>query len=173
MQLFINRQFLAEATADAQGRWTISPAQAIAPGVYTLAVVQLDENGRPKYAIELPFERARPSDIDLRDGKVIGATLLGDSSKVVIGIREDVQVKLLDQATVGGINLAERDMVALRFKFRVAFATAYSTARIGGQPTDYPFAVITPTDPVDALGYFIVQRFPIAGSYTLANVSDQ
>lgn len=71
VQLFINRQFLAEATADAQGRWTISPAQAIAPGVYTLAVVQLDENGRPKYAIELPFERARPSDIDLRDGKVI------------------------------------------------------------------------------------------------------
>ncbi|NMZ09378.1 terminase [Pseudomonas proteolytica] len=27
-------------------------------------------------------------------------------------------------------------------------------------------------DPVDALGYFIVQRFPIAGSYTLANVSN-
>ena len=26
-------------------------------------------------------------------------------------------------------------------------------------------------DPVDALGYFIVQRFPIAGGYTLANVS--
>jgi HK97 family phage major capsid protein len=77
------------------------------------------------------------------------ATLLaGDASKVVIGVREDVQVKLLDQATVGGINLAERDMVALRFKFRVGFATAYSTARIGGSVTDYPFAVITPTDPV-------------------------
>lgn len=28
-------------------------------------------------------------------------------------------------------------------------------------------------DPVDAVGYFIVQRFPIAGSYTLANVSNQ
>jgi hypothetical protein len=28
-------------------------------------------------------------------------------------------------------------------------------------------------DPVDALGYFIVQRFPIAGGYTLANVSNQ
>ena len=68
--------------------------------------------------------------------------LVGDRSKVVIGIREDVQVKLLDQATVGGINLAERDMVALRFKFRVAFATAYSTA--AGETTDYPFAVITP-----------------------------
>ncbi|USH44757.1 major capsid protein [Microbacterium phage Juanyo] len=68
--------------------------------------------------------------------------LVGDASKVVIGVREDFQVKLLDQATVGGINLAERDMIALRFKFRVGFATAYSTA--GGQATDYPFAVITP-----------------------------
>ncbi|AUX83156.1 major capsid protein [Microbacterium phage Redfield] len=82
--------------------------------------------------------------------------LVGDRDKVVIGIREDVQVKLLDQATLGTgvnqINLAERDMVALRFKFRVAFATAYSTARIGGSASDYPFAVITPTDPVDADG---------------------
>jgi HK97 family phage major capsid protein len=68
--------------------------------------------------------------------------LVGDKSKVVIGIREDVQVKLLTEATVGGINLAERDMVALRFKFRVAFATAHSTA--AGEATDYPFAVITP-----------------------------
>lgn len=68
--------------------------------------------------------------------------LVGDRSKVVIGVREDVQVKLLDQATVGGINLAERDMVALRFKFRVAFATAFSVA--AGQVSDYPFAVITP-----------------------------
>lgn len=82
----------------------------------------------------------------------VATALVGDRSAVVIGIREDVQVKLLDQATVGGINLAERDMVALRFKFRVAFATAYSTARIGGDPSDYPFAIIAPTDPVAADG---------------------
>lgn len=68
--------------------------------------------------------------------------LVGDSTKAVLGVRQDVQVKLLTEATVGGINLAERDMVALRFKFRVAFATAFSTA--GGEATDYPFAVITP-----------------------------
>ena len=74
--------------------------------------------------------------------------LVGDSSRVVLGIREDVQVKLLDQATVGGINLAEKDMVALRFKFRVAYATAYSTARVGGAATDFPFAIVAPTDPV-------------------------
>ncbi len=68
--------------------------------------------------------------------------LVGDSTKAVLGVRQDVQVKLLTEATVGGINLAERDMVALRFKFRVAFATAFSTA--GGAASDYPFAVITP-----------------------------
>lgn len=81
----------------------------------------------------------------------VATALVGDRTKVVIGIREDVQVKLLDQATLGTganqINLAERDMVALRFKFRVAFATAYSTARIGGSVEDYPFAVITESDP--------------------------
>lgn len=74
--------------------------------------------------------------------------LVGDKSAVVLGIREDMQVKLLDQATLGTgasqINLAEQDMVALRFKFRVGFATAYSTA--GGASTDYPFAAITPAE---------------------------
>lgn len=68
--------------------------------------------------------------------------LAGDRSKVLLGIREDVQVKLLTEATIGGINLAEKDMVALRFKFRVGYSTAFSTA--GGEVTDYPFAVVTP-----------------------------
>lgn len=76
----------------------------------------------------------------------VATALVGDRSAAVLGLRQDVQVKLLDQATLGTgetqINLAERDMVALRFKFRVAFATAFSTA--GGEATDYPFAVITP-----------------------------
>jgi nucleoid-associated protein YgaU len=71
VQLFINRQFLDQTTSTAEGRWTIAPSTPIAPGVYTLHVVQLDQNGRPAYAIEIPFERARPDQIDLRDGKVI------------------------------------------------------------------------------------------------------
>lgn len=74
--------------------------------------------------------------------------LVGDASKVVLGIREDVQIKILDQATFGSgesqINLAERDMVALRFKFRVAYATAFSTAGSAEADTVFPFAAITP-----------------------------
>lgn len=74
--------------------------------------------------------------------------IVGDASKVILGIREDVSVKLLDQATLGTgenqINLAERDMVALRFKFRVAYATAFSTAGQTDGTHVYPFAVIKP-----------------------------
>lgn len=98
--------------------------------------VRSDNNTASIYGQDLHYVGNRAWD---RDEAV---ALVGDASKAVLGIRQDVQVKLLTEATVGGINLAERDMVALRFKFRVAFATAFSTA--GGDETDYPFAVITP-----------------------------
>lgn len=71
VQLFINRQLLGQTAANADGRWTIAPEAQIAPGVYQLLVIQLDEDGRPAYAIELPFERASADQIQLRDGKVI------------------------------------------------------------------------------------------------------
>lgn len=48
-------------------------------------------------------------------------TLIADPTTVRIGVRQDITVKFLDQATVGGINLAEKDMVALRFKARFAY----------------------------------------------------
>ena len=72
------------------------------------------------------------------------ATLLaGDASKAILGLREDFTVKYLDQATVGSLNLAERDMVAFRFKFRVAFAVA-NPVTADGSGTKYPFGVLTP-----------------------------
>lgn len=79
--------------------------------------------------------------------KTKAIAIAGDTSKAIIGVRSDVQVKLLDQATLGTgesqINLAERDMVALRFKFRVAFAVA-TPAMPEQSETPYPFAVIVP-----------------------------
>jgi len=59
-----------------------------------------------------------------RNGACVPASataLVVDPSLVRIGVRQDVTVKFLDQATVGGINLAEKDMVALRFKARFAY----------------------------------------------------
>ena len=71
VQIFINRQLIGQAQANDLGRWILSPDATINPGVYDLLVVQLDENGRPAYAIELPFERASPDDIQLGDGRVV------------------------------------------------------------------------------------------------------
>lgn len=71
VQIFINRQFIGQTQANEDGQWMISPDAQVTPGVYQLLVVQLDEAGRPAYAIELPFERASPNAIQLRDGRVV------------------------------------------------------------------------------------------------------
>ena len=54
-----------------------------------------------------------------------------DSSRVRIGVRQDITVKFLDQATVGSINLAERDMVALRLKARFAYVLGNGATAAG------------------------------------------
>ncbi|MFQ5562831.1 MAG: Ig-like domain-containing protein [Parvularculaceae bacterium] len=69
VQVFANGQPVGQTTSDENGRWTLSASMA--PGVYTLHVIQLDENGRPAYAIELPFERASPDQIQIVEGRVI------------------------------------------------------------------------------------------------------
>lgn len=65
-----------------------------------------------------------------------------DSSKVRIGVRQDITVKFLDQATVGGINLAERDMVALRIKARYAYVLGHGATSLS--TTGTPVGVVTP-----------------------------
>jgi len=70
-----------------------------------------------------------------------------DPSTVRIGVRQDVTVKFLDQATLGSgenqINLAERDMVALRFKARFAYVLGNPYTPEAGAAA-YGVAVITP-----------------------------
>lgn len=110
-----------------------------------------DSNGQPIYLDNLRSDGSTPS-IYGQDlfyvgngsfNKTAATAIVGDSSKAVLGIRQDVQVKLLTEATVGGINLAERDMVAMRFKFRVAFSVATPiTPDQGSNP--YPFGVLVP-----------------------------
>jgi HK97 family phage major capsid protein len=60
-------------------------------------------------------------DRDIADAFVV------DAERVIIGVRQDISVKFLTEATVGGINLAERDMVALRFKARYAYVLGDNT----------------------------------------------
>lgn len=73
--------------------------------------------------------------------------LVGDRTKAILGIRQDVTFKILDQATLGTgenqINLAERDMIALRCKMRVAFQWAAVPTR-DNPSGGFPFAVLAP-----------------------------
>ena len=69
--------------------------------------------------------------------------LVVDPATVRIGVRQDVTVKFLDQATVGGINLAEKDMVALRFKARFAYVLGNPATPETGV-AGYGVAAVTP-----------------------------
>ncbi len=68
--------------------------------------------------------------------------LVADSSRVRIGVRQDISVKLLDQATVGNINLAERDMVAIRLKARYAYVLGTGATPAGENKT--PVGAVLP-----------------------------
>jgi HK97 family phage major capsid protein len=70
--------------------------------------------------------------------------IVTDSSLIRIGVRQDVTVKFLDQATVGGINLAERDMVALRFKARYAYVLGNVATPESTNAVKVPVAAVTP-----------------------------
>jgi HK97 family phage major capsid protein len=74
----------------------------------------------------------------------VAEAIVVDRSRVIIGVRQDIQVKFLDQAVIGGVSLAERDMVALRFKARFAYALGDNVAYGSELQTSSPVAVITP-----------------------------
>ena len=70
------------------------------------------------------------------------AAVVVDSTRVRIGVRQDITVKFLDQATVGGINLAERDMIAVRLKARFAYVLGNGATAAGSAKT--PVGLVTP-----------------------------
>lgn len=110
-----------------------------------------DKNGAPIYLDALRSDKDTASLMGapllyVRNGawdKTAASMIVGDPTKAVIGLRQDVTYKILDQATVGGYNLAEKDMIAIRAKLRVAFAVAAPVTAEGGAEA-YPFAVLKP-----------------------------
>ncbi len=73
--------------------------------------------------------------------------ICGDRNAAIVGVRQDIAVKILDQAVIqdgsGNIvyNLAQQDMVALRATMRVAFQVPNPVNNLG---TGYPFAALIP-----------------------------
>ena len=78
--------------------------------------------------------------------------IAGDWSKAVYAIREDIEYRLLTEATIIDpatqkvvYALAQQDMAAMRFKMRLGVQVANPVTRANGTAaTRYPFAVLTP-----------------------------
>lgn len=75
--------------------------------------------------------------------------IVGDFTQGIVGLRQDIRVKLLDQAVIQGqdgsilLNLPQQDMVALRFTFRGAFQVANPvTLDNTDNVSRYPFATL-------------------------------
>lgn len=75
--------------------------------------------------------------------KTKAVAVMGDAKYAVLGIRSQLESKMLDQATVGDINLAEQDAIALRMKIRLGFIIL-APKGLGQSATPFPFAVLAP-----------------------------
>ena len=125
---------------DAHGQPVFQQPLASAPG--SAATV----HGLGTYFVTGTVDNGAGGDRPVWDPDV-ATGLIVDRERVLIGIRQDIQVKYLDQATVGGINLAERDMVALRFKARFAYALGDNIAYGSTVQESSPVSVIAPESP--------------------------
>lgn len=144
--------FQAAGAVDTAG-W--DPSHVIAPRGLRFRLANLRASATDGTPIFMPSLSSTPGSVDTIAGMTAAwapglvwnrgtaEALVVDADRVIIGVRQDISVKLLDQATVGGINLAERDMVALRFKARYAYVLGDTRTAEGDAPK-VPVAVVTP-----------------------------
>lgn len=85
----------------------------------------------------------------------VAQLVVGDFSKAVYAIRQDVTVKILDQGVIQDpstkaivYNLAQQDMVALRVVFRMGWALPNPATRLDEDRTGCAFAYLEPGTPV-------------------------
>ena len=85
----------------------------------------------------------------------VALMVAGDWNQAVYAIRQDVTVKILDQAIIQDpsskaivYNLAQQDMIALRVVFRMGWALPNPVSAIDSGRTMCPFAYIEPTTAV-------------------------
>jgi len=71
VRAYVDNALVGEVVADEAGQWTMSPDEAIAPGVYNLRIDQLGPAGVVTARVEVPFERAAPETTRLAAGQVI------------------------------------------------------------------------------------------------------
>jgi HK97 family phage major capsid protein len=99
---------------------------------------------------DIPDIRYAPSLAGLwPTGTSAAEVIMGDFTKLVVGVRQDMTYKLITEGVItdnsGAIvyNLPQQDMVALRLVFRAAYAVANPiNYQQGTEASRYPFAVL-------------------------------
>ena len=62
--------------------------------------------------------------------------IVADPRYLILGIRQDIQVKMLDQASIGGVSLPETDSLAMRVKARFGFTVVLRPGQCPGDAAD-------------------------------------
>ncbi len=103
--------------------------------------------GTPSTLYGEPIQYLRNGSFDTARADI----LAGDMSKAIIGMRQDITWKFLDQSVISDdtgkvlLNLAQQDSVALRVVLRLAFQVANPINRLQQvEASRYPFAVLRP-----------------------------
>jgi nucleoid-associated protein YgaU len=60
VQVYVDNELIGRATADEQGRWTLTPDRKVDPGSYTLRVDQVKPDGTVVARSQIPFVRDEP-----------------------------------------------------------------------------------------------------------------
>lgn len=131
---------------------------AAQPGLNWQLMALRDAEGRPVYTADMqtpgagnmygyPLNEVKNGSWD--ESKAV--MIMADWSNFLVGIRQDISYKLLDQAVISDddgkiiLNLAQQDCVALRVTFRMGFQIANPITRLGSKATKrFPAGIITP-----------------------------
>ena len=100
------------------------------------------------YGVDVTYDRMG----GLTAGTVDTRAIVGDPAMAILGVRTDIQYKMLEEATLdisaaqdgsAMVSLAQQDSVALRVRARFGFAVANPTNKLNTVAANrYPFAVL-------------------------------
>lgn len=71
LRVFANALLIAETSVRGDGGWSARPGLTLAPGLYTLRVEALGEDGSVRHVVESPFRREGPDAMALQEGQVV------------------------------------------------------------------------------------------------------
>jgi nucleoid-associated protein YgaU len=71
VRVYVDTAPVGDAIGDASGHWTLSPTQAVEPGIHKLRLDQLAANGKVANRLELPFLRETLAQSQVAPGSVV------------------------------------------------------------------------------------------------------